>query len=129
MFGNTEKPKPKRPKPAPVKREPTPAEMVLDVVKNGEVLSHHGHSYGISKLSVRGRGMDVHVKVFSTGNICELRVGKAVASHFSAARQQVSFGEYSDNKIATAAKQRVRAMADEEVRKATESFFEGMENG
>ena len=129
MFWKTEKPKPKRPKPAPVKREPTPAELVLDVVTSGEVLSHYGQSYGISKLSVRGQGMDVYTEVFSSGAIHELRVGKAGTGRFTEARRQVSFGKASDDKIAAAATRRVRAMADEEVRKATKDFFEGMGNG
>lgn len=133
MFWNTEKPKPKRPKPAPVKREPTPYELTLDAVKTGEIMEC-GPSQNIPWVVCRKHGMDVYVSCYNhSGDCSELKAGKAKlvenGRYRPADKRTITFGERADDTIANAAYARIKEYSGRIVREATSDFFEGMGNG
>jgi len=119
----------KREKPVPTGKEPTPGELVLNTVRTGKVIRYKGDSGGISMLEMRGGGLDVRVEIYSSGSIRDLKVGKTLHDGgMASATQSMTFGT-TDIRIAKAAYRRIRGAADEEVRAATEAFFEDFANG
>ena len=121
--------------PAQAPKAPTPYELVFNAVAFGKIIEARGDSSGISWVTCVKDGLDVHVEVYSSGRIRELKVAKVhercTDSYYRPPdmRKQVTFGESNDSKIAKAAYIRIREDSDAKVHEATREFFEGFGNG